>query len=236
MRSLRPFVPAILACFLGGCSTDDAVEDEAAQADDAIIGGRETFHEPAVGVTTLDGGTGCSASLVRSNVILLAGHCFPPDRTDIAPWKFQIRKSATETYDFETGRGWVKGRFAGADDVALLRLESHVPETIARPLPIATRWPAYGTRLEMIGFGCTKRGGPGQGVKRMLEISYGAGWDIGWRSRASCPGDSGGALIDSSTRSILGVISGFNSVGFDKFGDAVGLRSEIEHEATRLAE
>lgn len=94
-----------------------------------------------------------------------------------------------------------------------------------------------GTNLQMIGFGCTERDGPGAGTKRMLETRYGAKWDLGWRSRASCPGDSGGALIGSSTRSILGVISGWGGpAGFDLFGDVVKHRAEVEREADRLAQ
>jgi hypothetical protein len=230
------FARALLAVVVAGCATETAEEQDSSSSTEAIIGGTPTFHEPAVGVSTLDGATGCSGSLVRANVILVAGHCFPPNRTDVAPWKFQIRKSATETYDFETGPGWVKGRHAGSDDMGLIRLVDPVPPEIAKPLPIARRWPSYGTKLQMIGFGCTERDGPGAGTKRMLEIEYGIGWDLGWRSKASCPGDSGGALIDSSTRSLLGNISGFTGSGYDLFGDIVKYRAEVEREADRLAQ
>jgi hypothetical protein len=231
------FALALLVVAIVGCGSEsDDREDQEASSTDAIIGGKPTFHEPAVGVSTLDGATGCSGSLVRPNVILVAGHCFPPDRTDIAPWKFQIRKSATETYDFDTGPGWVKGRKAGSDDFGLIRLAEAVPAEIVRPLPLARGWPSYGTKLQMIGFGCTERDGPGAGTKRMLETKYGIGWDLGWRSKASCPGDSGGALIDSSTRSLLGVISGFKWEGTDLFGDVVEHRAELEREADRLAQ
>jgi hypothetical protein len=70
----------------------------------------------------------------------------------------------------------------------------------------------------------------------MLEVKYGVGWDLGWVTKASCPGDSGGALIDSSTRSILGVISGWRSSGYDLFGDVVKYRAEVEREADRLSQ
>lgn len=232
LRALPLLALSLVAC---GAESEEEGTEEPSTSNDAIVGGRTTFEEPAVGVTTYDGATGCSASLVRPNVILLAGHCFSADRTDIAPWKFQVRKSATESYDFDTGAGWVKGRFAGSDDIALLRLEQPVPPEVARPLPIARGWPRYGTRLQMMGFGCTERDGPGAGVKRILETRYGVSWDLGWRSKGSCPGDSGGALIDSSSRSLLGVISGWNSAGFDLFGDVVKHRAEVEREIERLA-
>ena len=235
--ALALVILGLAGCGLAGCgTTNDDSDEEQASSTEAIIGGTATFREPAVGVSTLDGNTGCSGSLVRANVILVAGHCFPPGSTEVAPWKFQIRKSATESYDFDTGPGWVKGRNAGSDDMGLIRLVQSVPSNVARPLPIARRWPSYGTKLQMIGFGCTARGGDGAGTKRMLEVNYTLGWDLGWVTQASCPGDSGGALIDSSTRSLLGVISGYEGDGDDLFGDVVKHRAEVEREADRLAQ
>jgi hypothetical protein len=232
-------VAALVVLALVGCGSesDDSEQEEASSAD-AIVGGKRTFHEPAVGVSTLDGMTGCSGSLIRPNVIIFAGHCFSPGRTDVAPWKFQIRKSATETYDFETGAGWVKGRSAASDDIGMVRLQQSVAPEIAKPIPIAKYWPLWGTKLQMIGFGCIERDGDGigAGTKRMLEKRYSPGWNMGWVTQASCPGDSGGALIDSSTRSLLGVISGWTDSGYDIFGDVVKYREEIEREADRLAQ
>lgn len=220
-----------LAASLAGCSAGadaSAHESEGETNEDAIIGGTETFERDAVGVTTLDGSTGCSATLIRPRVILLAGHCFGADRTDIAPWQFEIRKSATESYRYDTGEGWVKGRSAGSTDVALLHLRQAVPAEVATPIPIAKRWPSYGTTLQLLGFGCTQRGGDGAGVKRKLEARYGAAWDLGWVTRATCPGDSGGALLSSRGPELLGVLSGFRSTGYDLFGDAVAHRAELE--------
>jgi hypothetical protein len=223
-----------------GCAAEPSNDDGAASGEDAIVGGRTTFHEPAVGVTTLDGATGCSATLVRPNVIILAAHCFGEGRTDIAPWEFQVRRSARETYTVPTGRGWVKPRAhePGTDDLALLHLEEPIPAEWAQPMPLATRWPSYGTHFEMIGFGCTTRdgSGTGQGTKRMIDITYRVGWDVGLRSRSSCPGDSGGALLDADARSLLGVISGWNAIGADIFADVVAHRAELEREIARLAE
>ena len=123
---------------LGACSGGaDYGVDDPAQSADAVIGGTETFASPAVGVTTLDGATGCSATLVASNVILTAGHCFAAGRTDVAPWQFEIRRSATETYRYETAEGFVNSRAgAGSDDVAGPRWWA---------CSAATRWPPGST-------------------------------------------------------------------------------------------
>lgn len=200
----------VLALCAGACTADDTTtEDPAESADDAIIGGTTTYTYPAVGVSVNNGATGCSGTLVRPNVVLLAAHCFAANRTDVAPWAFEIRKSATESYRYPTGRGWVGDRGgAGEDDVALLRLETPVPSSVARPLELATDYPASGNTMRMIGFGCTQRGtSNGSGTKRVISFGWGDNKD------ASCPGDSGGALIAYPSAKLVGVISGYKNDG-----------------------
>lgn len=220
---------------LGGCSAspgDDPTDDGAATSD-AVVGGTETFANPAVGVTTLNGATGCSATLVAPNVILTAGHCFGADRTDVAPWQFEIRKSARESYRYDTAEGLVLSRGgAGPDDVALLRLRQSVPAAVATPIPIASGWPSYGTKISLMGFGCTNRTtGEGAGTKRVASFRYNVTWDLGWVSSGTCPGDSGGALLSANGPQVLGVLSGYRTAsGLDLFGDAV------KHRATLLAQ
>ncbi|MBS2017109.1 MAG: trypsin-like serine protease [Deltaproteobacteria bacterium] len=225
----------VLAAAGLGCGEAEESAPDATSHEDPLVGGVETFENEAVGVTTLDGQTGCSATLVRPNVILVAGHCFAPDRTDVRPWQFEIRKPGGAAHRYDTGDGWVKGRSAGADDVALLRLEQAVPASVASPIPIARRWPSYGTTLRLVGFGCIQRGGDGAGIKRKVDVSYGVTWDLGWVTKASCPGDSGGALLSTRGPELLGVISGFRASGYDLFGDAVAHREEIEAQIARLS-
>ena len=202
-----------IAALAPGCAAEDGTSnasEEQGESTEAIIGGKSTYSYPAVGVTVNGGSTGCSATLVRSNVVLLAGHCFEPGRTEISPWQFEIRKSATETYRYPTGRGWVNSRAgAGNDDIALLRLEQHVPASVAAPLAIAQGFPAVGNSMRQIGFGCTQRNanGVGQGTKRVISFKWGENAD------ASCPGDSGGALIAFPSSQVVGVISGFRNDG-----------------------
>jgi hypothetical protein len=229
-RALVSRVLLGLALFAVGCAvSQEEGESDPSASEDAIIGGRETFAHPAVGVTRLNGDTGCSGTLVRSNVVLLAAHCFGADRTDIAPWQFEIRKSANDRYRYVTGEGWVKSRAgAGEADLALLRLREHVPASVAKPIPLATAWPWWTTKLELLGFGCTERGGGGAGVKRIIEKRHGPGWSLGWVTQATCPGDSGGALLDSNGPAVLGVLSGYRGNGYDLFGDVVKYRAELE--------
>lgn len=213
-RSLAAVLAAVVSTsLLVGCSPNTGDDGPSAESADAIVGGASTFMYPAVGVTVNGGSTGCSATLVAPNVILLASHCFEPGRTEIAPWQFEIRKSATEKHRYPTGRGWVNTRAgAGEDDVALLRLEAAVPSSVARPLALASDYPAAGNTMRMIGFGCTVRGAGGAGVKRSITFAWGENED------ASCPGDSGGALVAYPSSQIVGVISGYdNASGDDLF-------------------
>jgi hypothetical protein len=96
---------------------------------------------------------------------------------------------------------------AGEDDVALLRLETPVPTSVAKPLALARDYPAAGNTMRMIGFGCTVRGGGGAGTKRSTSFKWGDNAD------ASCPGDSGGALIAYPSSQLVGVISGYRNDG-----------------------
>jgi hypothetical protein len=227
---------ALAATFsIGACAApSDDGEDEADQTEDAIIGGVETFANPAVGVTTLNGSTGCSATLVSPNVVALAGHCFEAGQTSIAPWQFEIRRSSNRNdwYRYDTREGYVPlARNAGPEDIALLRLAQSVPASVATPIPIATRWPSYGTWLKVVGFGCTNRDGSGvgAGVKRTANLRYTPTWDLGFNSRVSCPGDSGGALLGHGPV-LLGNISGWGRGGYDHFGDMVKYRAMLQRQ------
>jgi hypothetical protein len=205
---------ALAAVLASGCAAENVDSEPEGESSDAIIGGDSTYFYPAVGVTVNGSSTGCSATLVAPDVILLAAHCFDAVRTTITPWQFEIRKSATQTFRYPTGRGWVLDRGgAGEDDVALLRLETPVPSSVARPLALAREYPASGNKMRMIGFGCTARGGGGAGTKRMISFAWGENKD------ASCPGDSGGALVAYPSSQIVGVTSGYNTGnGDDLFG------------------
>jgi len=162
--------------------------------------------------------------------VLTAGHCFAAGRTDVAPWQFEFRKSATESCRYDTAEGYVHSRGgAGADDVALLRLKQAVPSRVARPIPIAKSWPSYGTKIALMGYGCTNREtGEGAGTKRFASFRYNVTWDLGWVSQGTCPGDSGGALLNVDGNEVLGVLSGYRTGnGRDLFGDAVTHRAVL---------
>jgi hypothetical protein len=225
------FVLGLCALGLVGCS---GAEDGIGEKDTSLVGGSETFDHPAVGVTVLGDATGCSATLVTSNVLLLAGHCFDPNRTDIRPWQFEVRHANGDKFRYETSQdSLVFMRNAGVDDIAILRLVEHVPPSVAQPIPLATSWPATGTRLELVGFGCTNRqSSVGRGTKRHLFATYDFWWTAGQRTQATCGGDSGGALLANGR--VVGVISGYQTASqIDLFSDVPKYQARLADQIRR---
>jgi hypothetical protein len=202
----------VLLLLAGSIAACGAPQDEVPTTDEDLINGEQTLFWPAVGVSTLNGGVGCSGTLVAPNVVLVAAHCFEPGRTEVAPWKFKFERNG-KSYLFETGAGWVLGganavRGAGEDDLALIRLKTSVPSSVARPLELANLYPASGAEMQIVGYGCTDRvNGGGQGVKRRFKFKWGES------TSELCPNDSGGALIEAKSGRIVGVNSGFYRAG-----------------------
>lgn len=204
----------------GGGATDDA-----AAAPSAVVGGTPAIDErPEVGRVG-----SCTGTLVASNVVLSAAHCFDRESGARSVGDFVIDRTSGSRA-FATTEVKVFGDGSGEDDVALVRLASPVPGDVARPLAIATS-PAQG-EVTMWGYGCTARparipSGEGNVItsgepedKRKVIFVWGS------TTSHSCPGDSGGPVVDARGR-IVAVVSGYVALpyeearGFDVFGDPV---------------
>ena len=233
---------SLLTLSLGACaapSDDEAPAGEPGGADtssDAIVEGKETFARPEVGAFWHGNGL-CTGTLIRPNVVLTAMHCtglaVDQDVSGAAPaYHFVIKKSArgSERYDFKIDRLHAIATLADmngssswrARDIALLRLTTDVPATVARPAAIATAWPRLGSTVSVFGYGCVSRTPgadghrPGAGLKRTRDYSWTLGLATGWTdTTSSCPGDSGGPLLDGDRNAVVGTASGYS--GNDDF-------------------
>jgi hypothetical protein len=237
MRLVGTLLTILCASALG-CAppADDESETDAPELRD----GQFTYDRPEIGMMVTNGMSMCTATLVAPHVVVTAAHCVgygTQDTTDKQGW-FRIEKSETEHYDFDWdaflsyGRGW------GSDDVALLRLKTAVPDTIARPADIATETPRA-EWVTIFGYGCSQRPG----------VFGGGGWDDHSQRkqklafemgpiRKVCPGDSGGPTVRGSNGGVFRVSSRMFSVEFlgwgvpDAFGDVVKHRTQILDQIT----
>jgi V8-like Glu-specific endopeptidase len=223
---------------IGCAATEDG--DDANVTNDAIVDGADTFEHPEIGLFH-NGGSYCTATLIRSNVVLTAAHCVTGGHKDeaVTGYSFDVKPSAASAVShFEIDRAYtipVAADFDGTQswrlkDIALLRLTTPVPSELAQPLAVATSRPSAGDAIVIYGYGCTSRTAdanghrPGGGVKRKAELTW-----SGASSRV-CPGDSGGPWLDVATNAVFGTTSGIVN-GDDRSADVPASAAEINRVA-----
>lgn len=208
--SLRSLRLVALAVVVAGCETQlgerapyDALRDE-------LVGGSYTYERAEVGSIS-----GCTATLVGPRLVVTAAHCLGYG-TRTSPGRygtFEIRRAAGDSQRFTIERYVSFGSQVGADDVALIRLASEVPASIATPAGLARTSPSAGSAVTIYGYGCQRRNTSGTWAKQKLRTSWGR------VTTNLCPGDSGGPTITDEGL-VVQVNSGYwlDSVGADIFG------------------
>jgi V8-like Glu-specific endopeptidase len=244
MTMLRALLP--VALLLIGCAGASPEGDDASAASDAIVDGAETFEHPEIGLFH-NGGSYCTATLIRANVVLTAAHCVTGGHKDeaVTGYSFDVESSAASpATHFEIDRAYtipVAADFDGTQnwrlkDIALLRLTTPVPAALAQPLAVATSRPNPGDETAIYGFGCTSRVAdanghrPGGGVKRKAELAWHSSSLGSGASTNVCPGDSGGPWLDVAANAVFGTTSGIVNED-DRFGDVPASAAEINRVA-----
>lgn len=222
--------------------------DEIGLVREGILGGITTTSLPQVGKLSITGRGICTASLISSQVILTAAHCFgydqslsglgggttPPNNSFAAVNAIftmfnQFPPSGmSQTLSISIRRVYVIGSTLGQNDVAIAQLDRAVPATYATPYTIATSAPAQGALVQGIGYGCTTEGGSDGGTRKTYR---GAQWQASTFNtipNLGCEGDSGGPIVNSSAQ-IVALVSGPGSVPHtDNFANAISNRPIID--------
>jgi hypothetical protein len=229
-------VPVVVAgVAVAGCVAH-ASEADASQQSADLVGGSFTFDRPEIGkLGLLSTNTLCTATLIRPSAVVMAAHCVKWESADAGYFgTFFVERSEQEVYEFDVVgyRAWGQSGQGGADDVAIARLGTDVPATVAIPAQIATQAPQAGAEVTIFGYGCHVRlDANGQrpasdsytGHKQERSFPFG---DIRW----ICPGDSGGPTAIGTDGPIFQVSSWlwWDPPTADAFGDLVKHRSDID--------
>src|SRR6185503_9921784 len=132
----------------------------------------------------------CTATLIRPNVIITAGHCVTEGKDGLLSAKFVIPTNAKSGLSFPTNR-YVAFDARGELDFAIVELTSSVPKATATPMDLAAAFPPLPAIITIYGYGCTNRlTQDGAGVKRKYVYT-----ENGGGSNVLCPGDSGGPVV-----------------------------------------
>ena len=229
----RPALRALLALtLLGPAACLDG--DPTATTDQPVIGGSPTpeGEYPSVGSLWSDGfgGSSCTGTLIRPDVVLTAAHCIEPEFLGDEIPGFTLANDTVSTtpvvvpglryvqhpqFDINLDPGAGVGQFY---DVGLLWLTQEI--TTTDPMLIATPAEAgaglvAGLDLQLVGYGRTSNETFDGGIKHdaiaelvafnasELQISPGGG------APQNCHGDSGGpAIVDfGDGQRVVGVVS-----------------------------
>ena len=249
MATVAPFLALV---FVAGCQGVGPLAEPPQRIGQGIIGGTETDGWPAVGMYAINGGYGgtCTATLVRPDVLLTAGHCADeageyeywsnaaqPWGDGEAEWIHAVEVVMHPQY--EVDGSWY------AHDLALLLLDE--PITEYDYIPVNTTNIDYTWQdkwLHFVGYGSdTYYGGPGGGTKREVDVQiydyYPETIFTYTEGKSTCSGDSGGpafAEIDGNLY-VAGVVSWGYAIGNnDDSCHGVGAQMRVDYELDFLSE
>lgn len=140
----------------------------------------------------------CTATLFSQQWFIMAAHCVSYGNPSGGTF-------STGTHSYPVSRVYSLDDGVGAFDVAIGRLSTPVPASVATPARLAEIAPVDGEQVTVIGYGCNVRPYSGTFLKRYTTFNWG-------NSQRLCPGDSGGPVRRGSLNAageIIAVNSGY---------------------------
>ncbi len=168
-------------------------EELLAHGEQAIVNGQKDTGHPAVGRIDFDNGL-CTGTLIGQRTVLTAAHCLEGAKSATFTLGQSVYAAAQlighPSYDPQ----------AVTNDVALLVLAKSVVGV--SPMPLATRPPALGESITLVGFGDTASGADNAGTKRVAanKVSWLGSQTFSFSGSSGsrgniCQGDSGGPSL-----------------------------------------
>lgn len=205
----------LLICFILICSMLGAWADPRP----TLVPMRAQWKWDAIGRVNVGGfntKSTCTGTLVAPDLVITASHCvakFRNTEAKLADLHFVAGWNRGEYAAHRTAKAVLfhpkapKGRIAGATipfDIALIALESAIPETTVAPLPVLGLFPQPET-VDLIGYRNDRIHAPSLS-KNCSATWYGPLLNVGC---PVVPGNSGGPVLDLTTGSprVIAVIS-----------------------------
>src|SRR4051812_2584895 len=149
----RSLFASSLFVFVGAAACEPAGpgDSEVELAAAPIVNGTYTTARPEVGAIEY----GCTATLIGARNFLTAAHCIDY-LAQAKGLNFWVNYNEPSAQWFGIERVFSQGGQVGADDLAIGRLTSAVPSSVATPAWVSTTQP-INNYLTSMGYGCTNR-------------------------------------------------------------------------------
>jgi Trypsin len=219
----------LIGSAIGGCASAPGENEnvsvsveESGKLETKIQGGTASLQNPEVGKLIWPGV--CTATLVAPNVIVTAAHCVSyrtieaPNSTDWYALYRVVSNGRTYEYQVDALRSYSSSAPNGRD-VALARLRTPVPASIATPMQLAREFPTNGTSMYSYGIGSNTSNPDDRTTvdatdtvnKNRLDYvlnHYGFWFQPAIGTIKGSPGDSGGPHMPLGSRRVAFVWSG----------------------------
>ncbi|HET7544431.1 MAG TPA: PAN domain-containing protein [Polyangiaceae bacterium] len=203
-----------LAATAAGCSGEGVGpygdSESLGTSSSPLIKGIATSARPEVGIVNGNSAGFCTGTLISQRFFITAAHCIGGNAREASAGNtFTIGSNSYPIVDVYGLDGHPQTVEPGPNglsiyDIAIGRLATPVPTSVATPATIADREPSNGEWVTDIAYGCTESEGHGNKHYRSFQWPFSDGTLL-------CGGDSGGPLFLGDLAGQPGELIGINS-------------------------